>query len=70
VCALVPGGAPLKLTIHPSSVLARVQPQLVVFRQCQQNDEGWYEMQGVSVVEQEWLTEVAPAVFERRALKP
>ena len=57
---------PLKLRIHSSSVLARVRPQLVVFARCAQSDEGWYEMQGVSVVQQRWLLEAAPHVFQER----
>lgn len=58
-------GRPLKLRIHPSSVLFRTQPQLVVFLSCQQNDEGWYEMQGVTAIQPDWLTELAPGVFQR-----
>jgi ATP-dependent RNA helicase DDX35 len=56
----------LKLRIHASSVLARTQPQLVLFLRCQQNDQGWYEMQGVTAVEPSWLTELAPSVYQRR----
>jgi hypothetical protein len=59
-------GRPLKLRIHPSSVLFRTQPQLVVFLSCQQNDEGWYEMQGVTAIQPDWLTELAPGVFQKR----
>eukprot|EP00878_Enallax_costatus_P030149 GHUV01032806.1.p1 GENE.GHUV01032806.1~~GHUV01032806.1.p1 ORF type:complete len:134 (+),score=34.30 GHUV01032806.1:388-789(+) len=59
-------GRPLKLRIHASSVLVRTQPQLVVFLRCQQNDQGWYEMQGVTAVQPDWLTELAPGVFHRR----
>lgn len=58
-------GRPLKLRVHPSSVLFRTQPQLVVFLGCQQNDEGWYEMQGVTAIQQEWLTDLAPGVFRK-----
>jgi ATP-dependent RNA helicase DDX35 len=47
-------------------VLMRTRPQLVLFLRCQQNDEGWYEMQNVTSIEPEWLTEVAPGVYQRR----
>ncbi|KAF6259921.1 putative DEAH [Scenedesmus sp. NREL 46B-D3] len=57
---------PLKLRIHASSVLARTRPQLVLFLRCQQNDQGWYEMQAVTAVEPSWLTELAPGVYQRR----
>lgn len=59
-------GRPLKLRIHASSVLVRTQPQLVVFLRCQQNEDGWYEMQGVTAVRPSWLTELAPAVYQQR----
>lgn len=65
-CCAVLAGRPLKLRVHPSSVLFRTQPQLVVFLGCQQNDEGWYEMQGVTAIQPDWLTELAPGVFQRR----
>ncbi|KIZ07684.1 ATP-dependent RNA helicase DDX35 [Monoraphidium neglectum] len=52
--------APLQLRIHSSSVLWRVRPELVIFHRCQQGDEGWYEMQGVTAVTQEALAEAAP----------
>jgi hypothetical protein len=58
-----PPGAPLKLRIHPSSVLWRVRPELAVFHKCQQNDEGWYEMQGVTAVTQAALAEAAPHFY-------
>lgn len=58
-------GRPLKLRIHASSVLARTRPQLLLFLRCQQNDEGWYEMQAVTAVEPDWLTELAPGVFQK-----
>ena len=61
-----PTERPLKLRIHSSSVLARVRPPLVVFARCAQSDEGWYEMQGVCAVEQGWLLEAAPHVFQQR----
>lgn len=33
---------------------------------CQQNEEGWFQMQDVTAMELQWLAEVAPGVFERR----
>jgi ATP-dependent RNA helicase DDX35 len=51
--------------VHPSSVLFRTQPQLLLFLGCQQNEEGWYEMTGVTAIQPEWLTELAPGVFQR-----
>jgi hypothetical protein len=56
-----------KLQIHPRSVLARVRPAFVVFWQCQQNDEGWFQMQSVTAIEPQWLVEVAPGFFERHS---
>jgi len=56
----------LKLRIHSSSVLWRVRPELVVFHKCQQNDEGWFEMQGVTAVPQSVLAEVAPHFYASR----
>jgi ATP-dependent RNA helicase DDX35 len=56
----------LKLRIHASSVLARTRPQLLLFLRCQQNDEGWYEMQAVTAVEPDWLTQLAPGVYQKQ----
>jgi hypothetical protein len=58
--------APLQLRIHSSSVLWRVRPELVIFHRCQQGDEGWYEMQGVTAVTQEALAEAAPHFYRLR----
>ncbi|KAI8469268.1 MAG: P-loop containing nucleoside triphosphate hydrolase protein [Monoraphidium minutum] len=55
--------APLKLRIHPSSVLWRVRPELVLFAKCQQSDAGWHEMQGVTAVPQELLAAAAPHYY-------
>ena len=63
--AAAAAGRPLKLRVHPSSVLFRTQPQLLLFLGCQQNEEGWYEMTGVTAIQPEWLTELAPGVFQR-----
>ncbi len=57
--------APLKLRIHNSSVLARVRPATVVFASAAQGDSGWYEMQGVTAIDAQWLTELAPHMFGR-----
>jgi ATP-dependent RNA helicase DDX35 len=59
-------GRPLKLRIHASSVLARTRPQLLLFLRCQQNDQGWYEMQAVTAIEPDWLTELAPGVYQKQ----
>ncbi|KAF8058346.1 DEAH9 [Scenedesmus sp. PABB004] len=59
-------GVPLKLRIHASSVLCRTRPGLVLFLSCQQNEEGWHEMQGVSAVPPEWLPQLAPGVWSSR----
>ncbi|GBF90487.1 pre-mRNA-splicing factor ATP-dependent RNA helicase-like [Raphidocelis subcapitata] len=58
--------SPLRLRIHPSSVLWRVRTELVLFHRCQQNEEGWHEMQGVTAVRQELLAEVAPHYYALR----
>lgn len=69
-CAPAPpaqgGTAGLKLRMHHSSVLARVRPQWVVFHSVQQGDSGWHDMQGVTVVQPDWLLEAAPHMFSRR----
>eukprot|EP00798_Chlamydomonas_sp_ICE-L_P020447 gene20447-biopygen29212 len=57
-----------KLRIHGSSVLFRTKPQFVVFYQVQQSDSGWYEMQGVTAVQPEWLVEVAPHMYAKRGM--
>ncbi|KAG2432191.1 hypothetical protein HXX76_009111 [Chlamydomonas incerta] len=57
--------APLKLRIHNSSVLWRSAPPCVVYRSVQQADSGWYEMQGVTAVQPDWLVELAPHMFHR-----
>ncbi len=61
-----PGAASLKLRMHHSSVLARVRPQWVVFHSVQQGDSSWHDMQGVTVVQPEWLLEAAPHMFSKR----
>lgn len=55
-----------RLRIHNSSVLFRSRPSCVVFNSVQQTDDGWYEMQGVTAVLPEWLTEVAPHMYTRQ----
>ncbi|KAG2488343.1 hypothetical protein HYH03_013033 [Edaphochlamys debaryana] len=57
--------APLKLRIHPSSVLFRSTPPCVVFHTVQQADSGWFEMQGVTSVDPSWLPELAPHMYHR-----
>lgn len=53
-----------RLKIHPSSVLYRCRPKWVCFYTAQQNESGWYEMQDVLTIEPEWLTEVAPHMYQ------
>lgn len=60
------GHVGVRLRIHNSSVLFRSRPNCVIFTSVQQTDDGWYEMQGVTAVHPEWLTEVAPHMFVRR----
>jgi hypothetical protein len=43
-----------------------VRPELVIFHRCQQNDEGWFEMQGVTAVSQEVLAAAAPHFYALR----
>jgi len=56
----------VRLRVHNSSVLFRSRPPCVVFASVQQTDDGWFEMQGVTAVLPEWLTEVAPHMYHRR----
>ncbi len=56
----------VNLRIHNSSVLFRSRPPCVVFTQVQQSDDGWFEMQGVTAIKPEWLSELAPHVYCRR----
>lgn len=58
--------APLRLRIHPSSALHRVRPDCVMFVRCQQSDDGWYEMQGVTAVTQAALAAAAPHYYQAR----
>lgn len=68
---------PLRLRVHGSSVLARVAAPWVVFYSVQQSASGgggrggaaaggWYEMQGVTAIESDWLLELAPHMFAKR----
>jgi ATP-dependent RNA helicase DDX35 len=54
------------MRIHNSSVLFRSRPPCVVFTSVQQTDDGWFEMQGVTAIQPEWLTEAAPHLYVRR----
>ena len=63
---LPPPGQSPRLRVHGSSVLFRSQPQLVVFHAVQQSDQGWYEMQGVTAVQPEWLESAAPHMYTRK----
>jgi ATP-dependent RNA helicase DDX35 len=40
-------------------------PRCVVYNTVQQTDNGWYEMQGVTAVQPEWLIELAPHMFHK-----
>jgi ATP-dependent RNA helicase DDX35 len=51
--------------MHPSSVLHRVRPQWVVFATAQQGDSGWFEMQGVTAIDPDWLVEACPQMFHK-----
>lgn len=57
----------VKLVIHESSVLYRVQPQWVVFVSCQQGASCNYQMQNLISVSPELLQDVAPHVFQYSA---
>ncbi|KAJ9517335.1 hypothetical protein QJQ45_016702 [Haematococcus lacustris] len=61
--------ARLRLRVHAHSVLARCRPQWLVFHTVQQSDSGWYEMQGVTAIQSEWLTERAPHYYRRMMVK-
>lgn len=63
---------PVRLKMHPSSVLFRCRPTCVVFSMCQQSASGtrkggagagWFEMQAVTAVDMAWLLELAPHVY-------
>lgn len=64
----LPPGAIAKLRVHTSSVLFRAAPQWILFARVTQNDDGWYEMQGVTRIQPEWLQEAAPHVYQRAAV--
>jgi ATP-dependent RNA helicase DDX35 len=55
-----------KLRIHPSSVLWRARPELVVFARCAAGDGGWHDMQGVTAVPRAVLRAAAPHYFRWR----
>jgi ATP-dependent RNA helicase DDX35 len=55
----------LRLRIHANSVLARVRPEWVVFTNVQQSDSGWYEMQGVTAIQPDWLLQEAGHFYHR-----
>jgi len=56
-------GSPVQLGIHPSSCLHRCRPKWVVYTLVQETAEGGYEMQEVTAIEPEWLTELAPHMY-------
>jgi len=55
---------PPVLRIHPGSVLFRCKPEWVVFTSVQQSSNEVLEMQDVTAVQPEWLTEIAPHYFQ------
>lgn len=57
----------MKLRIHSSSVLWRTPTPWLVFLRVQQADSGWYEMQDVCALQPDWLTELAPHMYQKRA---
>ncbi|MEW5297962.1 MAG: hypothetical protein WDW36_001135 [Sanguina aurantia] len=59
----LPGSQPLQLRIHPSSVLFRSRPPCLVFHSVQEHDSGWFEMQGVTAVQPQWLLQAAPHMY-------
>ncbi|KAJ3271239.1 ATPdependent RNA helicase, partial [Borealophlyctis nickersoniae] len=55
------------LYIHPNSVLIRRSPAWVVFHEVVETTKPY--MRDVTVIEPEWLTELAPHYYELRAVK-
>eukprot|EP00951_Prasinocladus_malaysianus_P006937 scaffold49599_cov40-Prasinocladus_malaysianus.AAC.2 len=64
VC-LVGAGAPIQLTVHPSSVLFRCRPAWIVYGMVQETAEGGFELQEVTAIEPEWLMELAPHMYKQ-----
>ncbi|GMH34493.1 hypothetical protein BSKO_02327 [Bryopsis sp. KO-2023] len=59
-------GAELKLQVHASSVLCRCQPEFLVFNSVEQHDSGVFSMRDVTTIQQSWLPELLPHLYEMR----
>lgn len=60
-----PGAREAKLRVEVGSVLMRVATPWVVFMSAAQSNSSWYEMSGVTAIQHEWLTEVAPHMYQK-----
>lgn len=60
--------APVRLRLHPSSVLWRCQPACVLFLSAPQGDSGWHDMQEVVAIDAALLPEVAPHFYRHAHL--
>jgi ATP-dependent RNA helicase DDX35 len=54
----------VRMRIHAGSVLGRCRPEWAVFTSVQQSDAGWFEMQGVTAIQQSWLLQAAPHYYQ------
>ena len=59
--------ADVRLKIGPQSVMWRTKPQWLLFYQVQQTSNGWYEMHDIVTIEADWLPEIAPHMYQKRA---
>ena len=56
----------IKMRMHESSVLARNQPQCVLYTSAVQTGPTTHEMFEVTAIDQEWLPEIAPHFYEKQ----
>ncbi len=69
-CPTLHTAQPVRLKMHPSSVLWRVRSPCVVFVTAVQGDSDWYEMQDVLAIDPAWLPEVAPHMYSYMHKQP
>lgn len=63
VCYAGSADDPVKLRIHPSSVLFLCRPSWLVFNTVEQDSSGVFSMRDVSSVKPEWLAELASHLY-------
>ncbi|KAF9900101.1 hypothetical protein BX616_002690 [Lobosporangium transversale] len=60
----LPGYTPTKLWMHPTSILFKQAPKWVIFHEVVETSQAKAFMREVSVIEPEWLEELAPHFYQ------